>query len=455
MKARRTEESGSLLLIALFLILGIGAMLAAAVNLSGVDTLETIEATQGGRALFLAESGLENAKYQLKNNLCTATGLTLPVTGQLAVGENFSVNVTSLGNNQFRLDATGTAKTAQRQMREVVSCTVQGMWSAGIIGCQGISLNGNVHIDSVDTSVSSVTLLGNGDIQTLNPAAPITLTGNVELHGDAKTTGSGSNLSLTGNSVVYANANVTGSISLQPNTQIQGTSSSGQTATTTAADCDPLGVTSYVSTHLASAVPVGTPAAYSWSGNGSFTAASTYYATSFSLGANRTMNMTGPGNFVIYVTGGGSLSIAGNAVLNVSGGAHLTVYMSGGGTFGIGGNGVLNLLNNSTLTLYTTGPVDVQGNGLANAGLPTNFRIYDSYSGAASLRLGGNAQLNGVIYAPLMPISMGGNPGVIGAVRGASISNNGNVEFNYDESLGLLSEGGKGVVAISSWQELF
>ncbi|MBF0177128.1 MAG: hypothetical protein HQL63_09830 [Magnetococcales bacterium] len=450
-----TKESGSLLMVALFLILGIGALVAAMARMSGVETLETIEVIHGGRALFLAESGMENAKYRLVAQSCSLVGLTLPVTGQLAVGESFSVGITSLGNNQFQFDATGTMGSSQRKIREMVTCTVQGMWDAGIVGCQGINLNGNVHINSVNSSVSMANLLGHGHIRTIHANAPITLNGNVEEHGNVTTTGSGSNLNLVGNSTVYADAKVTGTISLQPNTHILGSSSSGVAATTTSADCDPLGVTALVSGQLSAAVPAGTATAYSWTGNGAFVAAVTYYATSFSLGSNRTMNMVGPGNYVIYVTGGGNLSIAGNAVFNVTNGANLTIYMSGGGTFSVGGNGVLNLLNGSTLTLYTTGPVDIQGNGLANAGLPIHFRIYDSYSGATALRLGGNAQLNGVIYAPLMPISMGGNPGVIGAVRGASISNNGNVAFNYDEALGLLDEGGKSVVTMGSWQELY
>ncbi len=453
MSNKRSCESGSLLLVALFLILGVGALVAAVARMAGVDALETLDASQGGRALFLAESGLENAIYRLRANQCATTELTLPVTGQLGSDDSFSVGMTSLGSNQFQLDATGVFRSAQRKVRKVVTCTVQGMWDTGIIGCQGITLNGNVAINSRNSSTGQ-TNLGHGDVQTINSAAPIQLTGNVELHGDAETTGAGSNLILTGNSTVYADAEVTGSISLQPNTSIHGAHHANQSATTTAADCDPLGVVSYVSGHLASP-PVGTPADYSWSGNGTFSAAATYYATSFSLGANRTMNMTGPGNYVIYVTGGGNLGIAGNAILNVTNGANLTVYMAGGGTFSIGGNGVLNLLNGSTLTLYTTGPFAHTIGICLNASLATHFRIYSSYSGATALRLGGNAQLNGVIYAPLASVQMGGNPGVIGAVRGASITNNGNVYFDYDEALDDLDEGSKATIDVVSWAELF
>ncbi|MBF0152934.1 MAG: hypothetical protein HQL64_04245 [Magnetococcales bacterium] len=456
-----TKESGSLLLVALFLILGIGAMLAATVNISGVETLETIEGTQGGRAVFLAESGLEKAKYYLHTNLCSTTGVSLPVTGQLATGESFSVSMTGLGNNQFQLDATGTAKTAQRRMREVVSCTIQGIWGTGLIGCNGVAMGGTVLTSAIDSDTGQ-TNLNNGDVRTINPNAPITLSGNVNLHGDAITTGAGSNLTVAGSSRVYGDANVTGTII---GTAIDGAKNAGMMATTTAADCDPLNVTtlvsgkmtSYISSKYGGNPPVATSYAPAHNSTITVNTATDYYVSAFDLSASHVdMTLQGPGgagtrNFNIYVTGGGAFTISNQSSLTLTGGANVTVYMAGGGTFDI--KGTLYIDPVSSLTVYTTGGIDLEAQG--NAGnVADHFRLYSSTSGAVSL--GGGASLASVVYAPLSTVTMLGNSTLIGAMRGYVITkDNGTPNFFYDQDLQELTEGGKGVVTTASWQELF
>ncbi|MBF0425531.1 MAG: hypothetical protein HQL66_06905 [Magnetococcales bacterium] len=454
------RESGSLLLVALFLILGIGAMVAAAVRMAGVETLKTIEATQGGRALFLAESGLEKTKYLLGNHLCDLAGMTLPVTDQLATGESFSVNMISLGNHQFQLDATGTAKTAQRKVREVVSCTLKGMWGTGLIGCQGVTMGGTVVTDAIDSDTGQ-TNLNNGDVRTINPGAPIILSGNVNLHGDAMTTGAGSNLSVSGSSRIYGDAHVTGTIS---GTSIDGTKNSGMNATTTAADCDPLNVTALVSGNLTAylsskyggSLPVATHYAPAHNTSVTVNTATDYYVNAFDLSNNHvTMNLQGPGtgtrNFNIYVTNGGAFTIANTSSLNLTNGANLTIYMAGGGDFDI--KGTLYIDSTSSLTLYTTGNVDLEAQGYAG-NLAENFKIYSSGSGTVGL--GGGASLSSVVYAPMANVTMLGNSILIGALRGRIISkDNGTPDFYYDEDLKDSTEGGKGFITGISWQELY
>ncbi|MBF0424207.1 MAG: hypothetical protein HQL66_00075 [Magnetococcales bacterium] len=456
------EESGSLLLMALFLILGVGAMLAATVNLSGVETLETIESTQGERALFLAESGLERAKYALHVNLCATTGLTLPLSGQLASSESYAVNITSLGNNQFQLDATGSAKTAQRRTREVVSCSVQGVWGTGLIGCNGVTMGGTVLTYGLDSDTGQ-TNLNNGDVRTINPNAPISLSGHVNVHGSVYATGAGSNLSIGGSSVVYGDAHITGTITGA--SSINGVKSANELATTTAADCDPLNVTSLVSSKMSAYLtskygghlPTVTNYAPAHNTTTTINTATDYYVSAYDLSASHAaVTLQGPGsggtrNFNIYIVGGGGFTISNQSSLSLTNGANVTLYMAGGGSFSV--KGTLYIDPTSSLTVYTTGPVDLEAQG--NAGnVADAFRIYSSSNG--SVGLGGGSSLTCAVYAPLATVTMLGNSTLIGAMRGYVITkDNGTPNFYYDEDLRDLTEGGKGVISTVSWSEQY
>lgn len=103
------------------------------------------------------------------------------------------------------------------------------------------------------------------------------------------------------------------------------------------------------------------------------------------------------------------------------------------------GDGIT-ILPNSSLTVYFTGSVDLTGNGLINTNAfssPIKAQFYGT-STATDVKIAGNAQFVGVMYAPYAAIAMkgGGSSGAIsGSVVGDNITLTGGTNFHYDESL--------------------
>ncbi len=419
---RNHPEAGSLLVLALFLIVGIGALVSAGAHLAGSTTEATVDDLDATRALYGAESGLEQTKYHLQAQGCSLAALTLPLTGSLASGQAWSVAVDLLEDGTLRLTATGSSGPAQRVVEERIACQGGSPWNGGIVGCEGVAINGNVYIDS-GSGTTGIFNLGHGDIRTINPAAHIDLIGGVEVHGQAITSGAGSNLAVGASSIIHADATVTGSIS--NNGSILGAQLSGQAPTTTAADCDPLDVQALVAANQ----PGGQPSSLSLSGSSTYNylAPQTFHVDAFSLGGSVTVNLHGPGEYVSFV--------------------------AAGGPFEIGGSASLNLLNGATLRVYLTGPMDLGGTGVVNPGSAQDLRVYSS--GVGEIEVHGTAEFRGAIYAPLAEVDLQGTDNIIGAVRGGHVESGGTGEFYFDEDLKQIAENGPLVLQTVAWEELF
>lgn len=126
---------------------------------------------------------------------------------------------------------------------------------------------------------------------------------------------------------------------------------------------------------------------------------------------------------------------------------------------------------NATLKIYTSGNVDIGGKGIMN-GLDSDDKAYvlptdqkpervqifgtNPSAGGQSIKISGNGQFSGVIYAPNADVSGkgGGNAGMIkGAIVGNSLKFTGNTHFAYDESLGAMNLGGDGF-EVNDWVEM-
>lgn len=105
----------TLLLMALLLVVGTSVL-----SLSRTDLMIARNLQSGTETLWIARAGTEIGKNWLENNLLT---VSLPVTlGPISFGNGtYTVEIVALGNNTYRLTATGLrAEGSRREVEEIV-----------------------------------------------------------------------------------------------------------------------------------------------------------------------------------------------------------------------------------------------------------------------------------------------------------------------------------------------
>lgn len=125
------------------------------------------------------------------------------------------------------------------------------------------------------------------------------------------------------------------------------------------------------------------------------------------------------------------------------------------GDMNIGGNTSITIEPGSSLTVLLTGQFHLQGSVNVNDRNPIDsdgrlpFALFSSYeqttpAGGSNdgVRLRGNTDLTGVIYAPNAHVSMGGSGDLFGQVRGKTVEAFGAGGIHYDEALGEFVSGG-------------
>ncbi len=126
----------------------------------------------------------------------------------------------------------------------------------------------------------------------------------------------------------------------------------------------------------------------------------------------------------------GPLTIAGNSTRTLTTGCYWFSSIS------ITGNGQLTI--DGAVTIYVTGNIDVGGNGILNTyKLPPNLLIYGGQD-TKIVKIHGNGDFYGAVYAPEADINVYGNGATFGALTGKTAKINGNGGFHYDEDLGNL-----------------
>ncbi len=151
-----------------------------------------------------------------------------------------------------------------------------------------------------------------------------------------------------------------------------------------------------------------------------------YHISSFSMSGNNTITVVGP--TVIIVDG--DFKLSGQAELNIVG-------------------------TESYLKIYVGGDLDLTGKGVLNSEQkPEAFQVWGTaVSGAGqSIKVAGNGDFAGILYAPNADLEIKGNGNVSGAAVGEDITLTGNAAFHYDLNLKNLDSDGS--YSISRWREL-
>jgi hypothetical protein len=284
----------------------------------------------------------------------------------------------------------------------MVTTTNAPLYSAGLVGINGINFAGNnITTDSTNLANPSLTQGTNGDIASINGVVGVnsaTVNGTVYLGPTATN-------SLKSKGVV------TGGVSNDFNVEFE------QVVL-------PAGTSGWLP-------PVG----------GSTTMGINTYQYAFGPGTpNPSLTNT------VHM-GGGTLN---SANIYVGANTHVTLLISGNATpasIRVAGVGT----NAGQLTIYMDGPTfKISGNQTVDSGTAASFSIYGTTNNSL-VDLSGNATFVGTVYAPTANVTMNGGSGFWGALIANYVTMTGSALFHFDES---LVAGGPQRLVATSWQEL-
>lgn len=432
-KRGRASQRGSAMLVCLvfttlILMAGLGSVAMA--------TREQMAARQQSDQIVsrnVAEGGVDYAMWQLKQTptwrcagnpvAFTNAPLSVQVAGKTLTMGTYTVRpIQDLpdGNIQVTADAFAYNAAGQPGSRRTISLlcysnTTNGPLSQGMFGKQRVQLNGNCDTDSYNSANAAYggdNRGYNGDIRTnASNANAITLNGNSSVKGHV----------IFGPNTNLAGKRFNGNVSINANDGNPADDMFAAPNTLTLPNISmPSGGTN-LNTYLG--VPQGN---VNWNGNQNITLPSGTYRTGY-------FNMNGNGDLIIN----------GDVTLIAE---------------GYNFNGNAQIIINGSLTVYSNGPVNFNGNVGNNPGgawgdrVPRNFIVYGTPN-CGSVKLNGNTEISGVVYAPNANVTWNGNVDFFGAVLGDSIDLNGNCKFHYDETLASLIGGSSGDYEARTWRE--
>ena len=330
--------------------------------------------------------------------------------------------IRSVASKQFSL------RDGQIQRAVVVQAYPAGLFQGGLIAKGGVTLQGNVVVDSFNSQIAGQNVNGqydpsirrdNGTIATAssNVVATVSAGGSVEVYGKIFT-GPEDSISVNGNVAIGSLAYVNG-----PSTGLQsGYSQNDLNIYIPDAPTPPTG-----------GLPLPSKTTNPLQGSN--------YANSYLL------TDSGSGKYQvssIQLTSSEKILVKGNVKLYVT------------GDFKMSGQSQIIVGTNSSLTFYAGGSVDMSGGGLVNrTGNATNVTI-NGLPTCTSIQYSGGSDFIGVIYAPQAAFKMsgGGNNiyNFVGSAVAGTINLNGKYQVHYDESL-IQIPAGQHYYA-NSWKEI-
>jgi Tfp pilus assembly protein PilX len=424
------NERGFAIVVSMVIILVISLLAVAAMRASVSERWLSGNYASTKAAFASAEAGIYDGVARLRaNNIQdtapSSTTWTSPATTSPDFQNSFSIKhlvkngntvIDFAGKPYYVITSTGydsSARRAQKTIEAIV--TLSGSYfEAGMTGCDGVTANGTPVTDSFSSDrgpYNATTNVGsNSTVATCNAGANISLAGNPDINGS---------VAATGNVVVTGSPTVTGQIVNGAPTSI----------------CDPANVSALV----AAKAPASPPSTKLKLNNGDVQniGAGTYYYQEITMSSGSTINVTGPGETILYISN--NLTQTGGDIIVAPG---------------------------ATLKIYTPGTIDLSGNGISNQdlvgsttviGSPTKVRIFSSSTDTSSngaVKVAGGAKLAGSVYAPKGLIKLAGSEQLYGAVRGKYVDTLGTNQFHYDEALGKMPMDNFDGFNIVSWREV-
>jgi len=481
----KTRANGFALIISLLILVALTLIAVAGLRSSVVEEMISGNQRLAASALFGAELGVSQALADLFSGLITDAGEEDNVDWSRdgsVMGPGYSANYTVShlvrnasqvedddGRRYFIIDSTSTTRSGEAERSLEIAVALE--WGdnsnvAGLVGCEGITGDGNVTTSSYNSDPNETADGDRGDMATTDEEAFLYLDGSslMDVVGEVRSTGAiymksaalvrrdalaNLQIKVDGGDIygsAYTNNNYEGdegavhgdiyeNYHIDP--LVQG-------------NCDPLNIDSVFSGILGIVSDndndaVGVESGGDFSGNqvGLGLDASDYWFNNVTIS-----DTTIYGNVRMYVTG--NFTLDSDAELTLAPGASLEVYMESG-RFVLDSNSVTN-----------------------NGGLPINMQVYSRAvdtvkddkdwqndepdiwdDGDQKITINSNSIFYGIIYAPRAHVWLDSNVQVHGSVRGGFVDVKSNLNFTYDEALDTFLTGNPTDYKLVYWTEAY
>ncbi len=395
MRRKIEAQRGTVLMVAMILVLLLAGLSLAYVAITGSQAMQTYTSYKSDRALYIAEVGLADAMFDITEN----NG-----TGEVALtvaGGNYAVDTESLGLNKIVITSTGLFADTERVVEVVIEDVVDTIFEYGFFSDETYSLYSNTWVDSYDSEAGSYESQISGTYEGQEYASAngpvgsngsIYLDANVQIFGDAHPGPTGevtfdSNTYCAGNTVPLPEERDFPPITLPPAAEFP-----VETLT----------------------VPVG---------NSATIAPGEYNYDSITLNSNSSLTIQGPATIVV-----GDFRTRSNTTVTIDG-TNGPVVLYGTGAFQMDSNTAVESLSQS--------PVDLQ--------------IF--ITGDQPVAIRSNATLYATLYAPNAQLILNSNSGFWGAATAGLIQQESNFPVHYDEALGRMDDE-EAVYEQVSWREV-
>jgi hypothetical protein len=394
MRRRIESQRGTVLMVAMILVLLLSGLAVAYVTITGSQAVSTNVSYKSDRALYLAEAGLADSVFAIQNNRSGNIASSLG-------GGSYAVSTVLLGTDKFLITSKGFLADTERAVEVVLEREVKSLFQYGFFSDQAFAAYSNSSLDGYDSA------LGSYESQVSGRSRSVTYAGKIGMMG--------SNGAITLN----ANVQVFGEAHPGPGASIvygSGSSVSGSTSPLTST----FGFPAVTLPAVAKLAPETLPLAK----NGSRTLApGEYNFSSISVPTGASLTIDGPATLVI-----GNFTTDSNSTVTIN---------ATGGPVVIYGTGTFAMNSNTTVSSTTQVPSDLQFI------LTTNI--------AAQIR--SNASLYASIYAPNAQVTLNSNSGFWGAATAKKIQQESNFATHYDVALGRMQYGEPEYQKLS-WREV-
>jgi Tfp pilus assembly protein PilX len=436
--SKSANTSGSVLVVSLIIAVILGAMLVSFLGLAAYETVAINRSQDWNSAMAAAEAGVEEGLAMINVRANTGRDLSgwtaeASQSGWTYLGDGVFSKMRVLGDISYTVFITN--KNNAPVIKSVGSVALQGggqlsrsvlvensggsYFLAAVLAKRGVTINGNVTIDSFDSQDPAFSTDGSWDITKRkdggnvgsvmsNVVTAIKESGKADIYGQLAT-GPGSGASVKGaasaGSLAWVGSGKTG---VEPGWLRNDLNVS-------IPDAPPLQTSYYTS--------MPSPGDVTLSGHGG----TVYYlATSnYQMQSSNRLRIV-DGTVVIHARSG--MKLDAKASIEIDPGAKLIIYLG-------------------------TENTQLNGQGVVNkTGIASNCIIYGQ-NNCRQIEINGASTFVGYVYAPYADITLNGNADFIGAVVGDTFQIDGNMSLHYDESLRTPQEG-TSVYRTLSWREV-